>query len=84
MRRDRKWNDEAARKAMLDLFTVLAAFTVIAVVLRATDIEDISGLAGLNQRSPLLAAAIMRSAAPKLRMRSSSKLRKNLLSPGSP
>lgn len=40
------------------LFTVLAAFTVIAVVLRATDIEDISGLAGLNQRSPLLAAAM--------------------------
>ena len=40
------------------LFTVLAAFTVISVVLRATDIEDISGLAGLNQRSPLLAGAM--------------------------
>ena len=40
------------------LFTVLAAFTVICVVLRAADIEDISGLAGLHQRSPLLAAAM--------------------------
>ncbi len=40
------------------MFTVLAAFTVITVVLRASDIEDISGLAGLNQRSPLLAGAM--------------------------
>ena len=40
------------------LFTVLAAFTVICVVLRATDAEDIGGLAGLHQRSPLLAAAM--------------------------
>ena len=40
------------------LFTVLAAFTVICVVLRASDVEDISGLAGLHQRSPLLAGAM--------------------------
>ncbi len=40
------------------LFTVLTAFTVICVVLRAADVEDISGLAGLHQRSPLLAGAM--------------------------
>ena len=40
------------------LFTVLAAFAVICVVLRATDVEDINGLAGLHQRSPLLAGAM--------------------------
>jgi NADH-quinone oxidoreductase subunit N len=40
------------------LFTVLAAFTVIVLVLRQTEIEDISALAGLNQRSPLLASAM--------------------------
>ena len=40
------------------LFTVLAAFMVIALVLRETGAEDIAGLAGLNQRSPLLAAAM--------------------------
>ena len=40
------------------LFTVLAAFTVIALVMRDLDSEDISGLAGLNQRSPLLAATL--------------------------
>lgn len=40
------------------LFTVLAAFIVICVVLRAAEIEDISGLAGLHQRSPLLAGAM--------------------------
>jgi NADH-quinone oxidoreductase subunit N len=40
------------------LFSVLAAFTVICVALRATDAEDISSLAGLHQRSPLLAAAM--------------------------
>ena len=40
------------------LFTVLAAFLVIALVLRHLDTEDISGLAGLNQRSPLLAATM--------------------------
>ena len=40
------------------LFTVLAAFIVIALVMRNLDSEDISGLAGLNQRSPLLAATM--------------------------
>ena len=40
------------------LFTVLAAFTVVALVMRHLDSEDISGLAGLNQRSPLLAATV--------------------------
>src|ERR1017187_9303974 len=40
------------------LFTVLAAFTVICLVLRQADAEDISALAGLNQRSPLLAATM--------------------------
>ncbi len=40
------------------LFTVLAAFLVIALVLRQLDTEDISGLAGLSQRSPLLAATM--------------------------
>src|SRR5208282_1634184 len=40
------------------LFTVLAAFTVICLVTRQADAEDISALAGLNQRSPLLAATM--------------------------
>ena len=40
------------------LFTVLAAFTVICLVMRQADAEDISALAGLNQRSPLLAATM--------------------------
>ena len=40
------------------LFTVLAAFAVIAIVLKNVDNEDVSGLAGLNQRSPLLAATM--------------------------
>jgi NADH-quinone oxidoreductase subunit N len=40
------------------LFTVLGAFTVIAVALRHLDTEDINGLAGLNRRSPLLAATM--------------------------
>src|SRR5208282_3855652 len=40
------------------LFTVLGAFTVICLVLRQADAEDISALAGLNQRSPLLAATM--------------------------
>ncbi len=38
------------------LFTVAAAFIVIIVVTRET--EDVSELAGLNQRSPLLAAGL--------------------------
>ena len=40
------------------LFTTLAAFAVIALVLRQVGNEDISGFAGLNQRSPLLAATM--------------------------
>ena len=40
------------------LFTVMAAFTVIALVMRHLDNEDISALAGLNQRSPLLASTM--------------------------
>jgi NADH-quinone oxidoreductase subunit N len=40
------------------LFTVLGAFTVICLVMRQVDAEDISALAGLNQRSPLLAATL--------------------------
>lgn len=40
------------------LFTALAAFTVIALVARHAEAEDISTLAGLNQRSPLLAASM--------------------------
>jgi NADH-quinone oxidoreductase subunit N len=40
------------------LFTVIAAFTVLTIVTRQTDSEDISTLAGLNQRSPFLAAAM--------------------------
>src|SRR6185295_8089265 len=40
------------------LFTVLAAFTVISIITREADDEDISILAGLHQRSPLLAASL--------------------------
>jgi NADH-quinone oxidoreductase subunit N len=40
------------------LFTVLAAFTVISIITRQVDDEDISILAGLNQRSPLLATSL--------------------------
>lgn len=40
------------------LFTVLAGFLVIALVLRHLESDDISGLAGLGQRSPLLAATM--------------------------
>lgn len=40
------------------LFTVLAAFLVIALVLRQLETEDVSGLAGLSRRSPLLAATM--------------------------
>jgi NADH-quinone oxidoreductase subunit N len=40
------------------LFTVLGAFTVICVVMRQVDGEDIKALAGLNQRSPMLAATM--------------------------
>ena len=37
------------------LFTVLGAFTVICLVMQHLEGEDVSALAGLNQRSPLLA-----------------------------
>ncbi len=40
------------------LFTTLAAFAVIVIVLRHLESEDIGGLAGLHQRSPLLAATL--------------------------
>ena len=40
------------------LFTIIAAFTVIALVMQHLDNEDISGLAGLSQRSPLLATTM--------------------------
>ena len=40
------------------LFTVIASFMVITLVLRHLDTEDVSGLAGLSQRSPLLATAM--------------------------
>jgi NADH-quinone oxidoreductase subunit N len=40
------------------LFTVIAAFTVICMVTRHLDNDDVSALAGLNQRSPLLAATM--------------------------
>jgi NADH-quinone oxidoreductase subunit N len=40
------------------LFTVVAAFTVIALVMRHLADEDVSALAGLNQRSPLLATTM--------------------------
>jgi len=40
------------------LFTVLAGFLVIALVLRHLETDDISGLTGLSQRSPLLAATM--------------------------
>jgi len=40
------------------LFTVLGAFTVICIVMRHVEGEDIGALAGLNQRSPLLAATM--------------------------
>ncbi len=40
------------------LFTVIAAFTVITLVMQHLENEDISALAGLNQRSPLLATTM--------------------------
>jgi NADH-quinone oxidoreductase subunit N len=40
------------------LFSVIAAFTVISVVTRQSEDEDISVLAGLHQRSPLLATSL--------------------------
>ncbi|MDB6064269.1 MAG: proton-translocating NADH-quinone oxidoreductase, chain [Pedosphaera sp.] len=40
------------------LFTVLGAFAVLTLVLRKVEGEDVGALAGLNQRSPLLAATM--------------------------
>ena len=40
------------------VFTVMAAFFVITLVMRHLATEDIGGFAGLNQRSPLLAATL--------------------------
>jgi NADH-quinone oxidoreductase subunit N len=40
------------------LFTVITAFTVIIMVSKTTGTEDISSLAGLNERSPFLAFAM--------------------------
>ena len=40
------------------LFTLVAAFLVIALTLRHLETEDIGGLAGLNHRSPLLAGTM--------------------------
>jgi NADH-quinone oxidoreductase subunit N len=40
------------------LFTVLGAFLVITIVMRHLDTEEFSGLAGLHQRSPLLATCL--------------------------
>lgn len=40
------------------LFTVLAAFTVISVILARTESDDIASLAGLGRRSPGLAAVL--------------------------
>ncbi len=43
------------------LFTVIAAFTVFVLVMDKLDDADIKSLAGLNQRSPLLAGAMTMS-----------------------
>ncbi len=40
------------------LFSVLGAFTVICLVMRQAETEEISALAGLHQRSPLLASTL--------------------------
>jgi NADH-quinone oxidoreductase subunit N len=40
------------------LFTIVAAFTVISLVMQNLDDEDVSALAGVNQRSPLLATTM--------------------------
>lgn len=45
------------------LFTTVAAFVVIALVMQNLETEDISGLAGLNQRSPILATTMTLSMA---------------------
>lgn len=40
------------------LFTVMGAFAVIAVVVKEAGLEDVNSLAGLSQRSPLMAATL--------------------------
>ena len=40
------------------LFTVLGAFTILSLVLPRTEAADITALAGLSQRSPVLASAM--------------------------
>jgi NADH-quinone oxidoreductase subunit N len=55
--------NQAGRSAILYyisgyLFTVLSAFTVICLVMRQVEGEDIAALGGLNRRSPLLAATM--------------------------
>lgn len=40
------------------LFTILGAFAVLCLVLRKLDADDVTSLAGLSQRSPLLASAM--------------------------
>jgi NADH-quinone oxidoreductase subunit N len=40
------------------LFTVLTAFLVITIVMRKTEGDDVTSLAGLNRRSPFLATAM--------------------------
>ncbi len=40
------------------LFTTVAAFTVVTLVMQHLEKEDISALAGLHQRSPLLATTL--------------------------
>ena len=40
------------------LFTIIAAFAVITLVMQHLENEDVSALAGLNQRSPLLATTM--------------------------
>lgn len=40
------------------LFAVLGGFLVVCLAMRKLDTEDVTGLAGLNQRSPLLAATL--------------------------
>ncbi|MCX6904398.1 MAG: NADH-quinone oxidoreductase subunit N [Verrucomicrobia bacterium] len=40
------------------LFTLLAAFTVISIILQKAEVEDMTALAGLSKRSPFLAAVL--------------------------
>jgi NADH-quinone oxidoreductase subunit N len=40
------------------LFTVLGTFAVLCLVIRKMEVEDVTALAGLNQRSPFLAVTM--------------------------